>query len=201
MVTKEQLAQINNGLDFAAYMNQWQATNALPMTGLDPVARRTRFYSRYNLDRQERVERVWSPSPAFMEAVNAAPGPSTWLFMTEDWCVDSAYSLPLIRLASEQRGDVTLRILLRDTHPTIMDRFLTDGKRSIPKFIGIADDGFVQFVWGPQPEALRLVREHLMESGAEGSVVSSSTVDWYADRGWLAVEQELADVFTRAVGT
>ena len=45
------------------------------------------------------------------------------------------------------------------------------------------------------------MRKHLMESGAEGSVVSSSTVDWYADGGWLTVEQELADVFTRAVGT
>jgi len=199
MITKQELNEIRGGLDFDGYMAQWRAKNALSMKGLDPVARRTRFYSRYNLERQERVETLWKPSPAFLLAVDEAPGPADWLFITDDWCVDSAYSLPLIKWAVDRRSDVTLRILLKDDHPVIMDRFLTGGKRSIPKFVGISMDGNIQFVWGPQPNAIRDIRRKLMDSGAEGRIVSSTTVDWYADEGWLEVERELTDILSGAV--
>lgn len=125
-------------------------------------------------------------------------GATTWLFITDDWCVDSAYSLPLIRWGSEQRPDITLRILLKDDHPDIMEQYLTNGKRSIPKFVGLDAEGKDTFVWGPQPEAIRLIRKELMDSGAEGRIVSSTTVDWYAEEGWLEVQSELTEVLQNA---
>lgn len=198
MLSPAQLSQIRSGMDFDEFMNQWKEKNLIPMRGLDPVARRTRFYSKYNIERQARVEELWSPSDAFTEAVERVPGPSDWLFITDDWCVDSAYSLPLVKWGSDRRSDITLRILLKDDHPDIMDLFLTNGKRSIPKFAGIYPDGRVQFVWGPQPEAIRAIRQELMDSGAEGRIVSSTTVDWYADMGWLDVERELIEVLSSA---
>lgn len=201
MITSPQLDVIQDGLDFDGYMAQWRAKNALPMKGLDPVARRTRFYSRYNLERQERVEELWKPSPAFQRAVDGAPGPAIWLFLTDDWCVDSAYSLPQIKWASDRRADISLRILLKDDHPAIMDLFLTNGKRSIPKFVGVSLEGDVQFVWGPQPEIIRAIRQQLMDSQAEGRIVSATTVDWYAAEGWLEVERELTEVLSGAART
>jgi len=199
MLTSEQIAVVRNGLDVDGYMAQWREKNALPMKGLDPVARRTRFYSKYNLERQERVESIWSASDAFAKAVMAAPGPSDWLFITDDWCVDSAYSLPLVLWGAQQRDDITLRIHLKDDHPEIMDLFLTNGKRSIPKWVGINPEGEIQFSWGPQPDAIRDIRQRLMDDGAEGRVVSATTVDWYADEGWLEVERELTNVLSNAI--
>lgn len=197
MLTSTQLATVRAGLDFDGYMSQWVAKNALPMRGLDPVARRTRFYSKYNIVRQARVEELWTPSEAFTEAVDGAPGPSDWLFITDDWCVDSAYSLPLIHWATERRPDLILHILLKDEHPDIMNLFLTNGKRSIPKIVGLSENGEVQFTWGPQPDAIRDIRQRLMDEGAEGRIVSSTTVDWYAEEGWLEVERELTDVLAK----
>ena len=194
MLTQEQLAAVRNGLDYEDYMVQWTEKNELPMRGLDPVQRRTRFYSRYNMERQERVENLWAASKSFARAVMSVPGPSDWLFITDDWCVDSAYSLPLVRWGSQQRDDITLRILLKDDHMDIMDRFLTNGKRSIPKFVGLDPEGRDLFNWGPQPTAIRDIRQRLMDDGAEGRIVSSTTVDWYAEDGWLEVERELTRV-------
>lgn len=198
MLTPEQMATVRKGLDFKGYMDQWADKNALPMRGLDPVQRRTRFYSKYNLERQERVEELWSASDAFIEAVLSAPGPADWLFITDDWCVDSAYSLPLVLWGTQQRDDISLRILLKDEHPDIMELFLTNGKRSIPKFVGLDTQGHVQFTWGPQPDLIRDIRQRLMVEGAEGRIVSSTTVDWYADEGWLEVERELTAVLKEA---
>jgi len=79
-----------------------------------------------------------------------------------------------------------------------MDAFLTNGKRSIPKFVGLDQEGQTQFVWGPQPDLIRDIRQRLIKSGAEGRIVSSSTVEWYAENGWLEVERELTQVLSAA---
>ncbi|MDA0683003.1 MAG: thioredoxin family protein [Bacteroidetes bacterium] len=195
-LTSSQLQRIRHGLTFEAYMSQWLAKNVLSMKGLDKIARRYRFYSKYNLERQQRVDQLWSMSDAFRSAVMSAPGPATWLFITDDWCVDSAYSLPLIRDAVALREDLHLSILLKDDHLDILDHFLSSGARSIPKFIGVGENDEIQFVWGPQPDAIRLIRKELIDSQAPGSEVSGTTVDWYADEGWLEVERELVHVLT-----
>ncbi|MDE2996805.1 MAG: thioredoxin family protein [Bacteroidota bacterium] len=194
MLTPELLQEINNGLDFDGFMEQWHRKDSLPMKGLDAISRRYRFYSRYNLERQARVDTLWNPSEAFTSAVQHAPGPSTWMVITDDWCIDSAYSMPLLKWATDQRSDITLKILLKDDHPELHDQFLRFDRRAIPTWAGISEQGEVQFVWGPQPEAIRLIRKILIDCGAEGSLVSATTVDWYADNGWLEVEKEMTEV-------
>ena len=190
------LERARNGLTFERFMQQWRDKNALSMKGLDKVQRRTRFYSKYNLERQERVQSEWQMSPSFEKAVREFEGPLCWLFITDDWCIDSAYSLPLLLEAAEMRDDVTLSILMKDDNLDILDLFLTNGARSIPKLIAIEEDGSVRYAWGPQPEKIRLIRKDLIESGAEGRIVSGTTIDWYADKGWLEVEKELTELFS-----
>lgn len=45
-----------------------------------------------------------------------------------------------------------MRILLRDDNPEAMNRYLTNGGRSIPKLITIDTDGNELFTWGPRPQ-------------------------------------------------
>ncbi len=168
------------------------------MKGLGPVERRTRFYSKYNLDRQLLVAEQWRMSSSFREAILGLQGPQTWMFLTDDWCVDSAYSLPLLREAASLREDVTFHILLKDDNLDILDRYLTNGSRSIPKLVAFDEEGDPRMIWGPQPDAIRIIRRDLMDGGAEGSVVSSTTVDWYAQEGWLEVERELTELMIKA---
>jgi hypothetical protein len=50
---------------------------------------------------------------------------------------------------------ITLRILFRDEHPELMDTYLTNGNRSIPKLVATTADLQHQlFTWGPKPQYL-----------------------------------------------
>lgn len=191
---------LRDGLTYDAYMDQWRRKNALPMKGLDKVARRMRYYSIYNLERQERVDSSYIMNTRLHDLiVSGIAGPQTWMFISEDWCVDSAYSLPIIREAVALREDLILRILLRDENPEIMDKYLTDGQKSIPVFVGFDSESRELFKWGPHPQAIHNIREELKASGAEGRIVSQTTVDWYAAEGWLEVERELIEMFESTI--
>ena len=180
-----------------AYMTRWRRKNARPMKGLDKVERRMRHYSRYNLERQEIVESRWSPSVEFLAAVDALRGPQAWLLITDDWCIDSAYSLPLLVEAVRRRSDIALHILMRDDNLALLDEYLTDGRRSIPILAAFDARGTPLFRWGPHPEKLEQIRCSLQDAGRPGREVSGATVAWFEGSGERVVERELAEVFVR----
>ena len=58
-------------------------------------------------------------------------------------CGDAAHVLPVLNKFAENDTTITLSILLRDDNEELMDRFLTNGTRSIPKLIILNADGQV----------------------------------------------------------
>jgi len=63
------------------------------------------------------------------------------LAITEDWCIDTSSTVPFIARVAETVPGVHLRLILRDANPEIMDRYLTNGARSIPVVI-VLDSNF-----------------------------------------------------------
>lgn len=94
-------------------------------------------------------------APAWAVEQLAAMGPVRLVLLTHDWCWDEANSGPWIARLVEAVPSAELRVLLRDEHPDVMDRFLTDGTRSIPIVIGLAPDGRVLGHYGPRPAPLQ----------------------------------------------
>ena len=96
----------------------------------------------------------------------------------------------LARLAKEN-GDINLRILFRDENEELMDHFLTNGSRSIPKLIAIDEQREVLFEWGPRPETAAELFQKLKAEGWEKEQILLELHKWYAkDRG-VSVEAEL----------
>jgi hypothetical protein len=57
------------------------------------------------------------------------------MVITEDWCGDALYNLPVLFKLVEGNPDVEVRVFLRDKNPDIMDQYLNKGHlRSIPVF-------------------------------------------------------------------
>ncbi len=158
----------------------------------DPAARRAYFYSKYNLERAAQVEAALALSPELEKVLAGVAQPQEWLVLTEAWCGDSAFSLPVIARAAAANRQITLRILPRDAHPGVMDRFLTNGARSIPKLVAFDDDGAVLFAWGPRPAAAVAYRNTLLASGHDKAQTSAMLMRWYEEGGWRAVGSELA---------
>lgn len=55
--------------------------------------------------------------------------------LSESWCGDCVENLPIIAKLSASYSCFDLRIFPRDENLEIMDRYLTDGKRTIPVFV------------------------------------------------------------------
>lgn len=76
------------------------------------------------------------------------------LAIAEDWCGDAVHSVPAIATWADAAG-LGLRILRRDEHLDVMDRFLTDGARAIPVVLLLDPHGVVRGRWGPRPAELQ----------------------------------------------
>lgn len=57
------------------------------------------------------------------------------MVITEDWCGDALYNVPVLFKMVEGNQDVEVRVFLRDKNPDLMDQYLNKGMfRSIPVF-------------------------------------------------------------------
>jgi len=108
-------------------------------------------YVNLNMKRMSRIEKQYEPAPYLIKLILAMNEPITWLTITEGWCGDAAHVLPVLDKLASYSFKPTLKIVLRDEHPDLIDRFLTNGSRSIPKVIAIDQQGKVLNVWGPRP--------------------------------------------------
>ena len=63
------------------------------------------------------------------------------MVITEDWCGDALYNVPVLFKLVEGSPDVELRVFLRDKNPDLMDQYLNKGSfRSIPVFAFFDED-------------------------------------------------------------
>jgi len=97
-----------------------------------------------------RISRI----PSWADRPEGLAEPRYLLALAEDWCVDTASTLPLLAKWAAQIPGLDFRILRRDSYPEVMDRYLTGGTRSIP-IVVVLDDEFRELGhWGPYPAAL-----------------------------------------------
>ena len=85
----------------------------------------------------------------------ALPGMRYLLAIAEDWCGDAVNTVPILAKLADATPGLELRIILRDPNPEVMDRYLTNGGRSIPIVI-VLDEEFREVGhWGPRPAELQ----------------------------------------------
>ena len=191
---------LHEGLSYATYRDDWKRRAEEPMSGKDRSERKMAHYLRYNWERQEHVHDAYEPSDALRDVVEALPS-QVWMVLTEPWCGDSAFLLPVIAEAAALSDDVTLRILPRDENLDVMDRYLTDGSRSIPKWVGFSEDGNEQFEWGPRPEEAAALYAQLKEETDTKAESVQQLIAYYEDGGWRALEQEAMALLQKTAST
>lgn len=185
-----------DGLTPAEFRAQWAAKLDQPMAGLDRTERKYVHYARYNWDRSQAIEDAYAPSERLREALASLDAPQRWMVLTEDWCADSSFTLPVILEAAAASTLIDVRILPRDAFPEVMDRYLTNGGRSIPKLVAFAEDGTELFQWGPRPATVTALREQMQADGADARMLMQATLAWYAEDGGRALDEELAEVLS-----
>ncbi len=150
-------------------------------------------YTRLNLVRMNRVAKTLVQDEDSFIAVAKIDRPQTWLIITEGWCGDAAQNLAVIEHVASASDAIKTRYILRDENPELMNEFLTNGSRSIPKLIAVDDaSGKVLGTWGARPVAAQAYWNSLKEQGIEKAELSENLQRWYnADKG-VSLQQELA---------
>jgi len=134
--------------------------------------------------------------PAWVTGMDLSASPRRLLVLAEDWCGDASNSIPVLAKLVEQVPGLELRVLRRDEHPELMDRYLTNGSRSIPIVIAL-DAGFRELGhWGPRPRELQawVMANRAAVPKAE---LYPQVRKWYArDRGESTLREVLAAAVT-----
>lgn len=118
-------------------------------------------YTRQNVQRMNKWDKILQLNDDSLLRLRGVECSVMLLTLVEGWCGDVAQVLPVLHKISEAIDRVELGIIFRDQHPEIMDAFLTNGARAIPKVL-ILDtiSGQVLGTWGPRPsEAQAMVMD------------------------------------------
>ncbi len=185
-----------DGISYEDYLSQWEEylekNEPQKLSGEE----KNRYeFRKLNKHRSNRINKTYKVSEELKSLLAEIKSEQTWMVLTENWCGDSAQTLPYIAKIAEQSDKIDLKILYRDENPDIMDQYLTNGKtRSIPKLIAFDEYDNELFQWGPRPtEAQKFVKDELAK-GREKQDVYQELHLWYGrDRG-KAIEEEFKNL-------
>jgi thiol-disulfide isomerase/thioredoxin len=190
---KEALVQekLKSAIDYYTYRN---IVSGLASEGLSTGPEQTEANSNYTKLNDARMRRLDKTVqiPAEIEAkFRNFKGDQTWLVITESWCGDAAQTMPAMNKLAELTENIDLKIVYRDEHPELMDAFLTNGTRSIPKLIAIDNNsGKILNQWGPRPStATILATNYKAEHGTLTPEFKQELQLWYnKDKAHTTIE-------------
>jgi hypothetical protein len=154
-------------------------------------------YSSLNETRMNRLEKTMTILPEVVTNLQALQNEYIWLVISEGWCGDAAQLLPVFdKMAEQSEGKIELRIVLRDDNEELMNHFLTNKAKSIPKLIVInkATSGALAH-WGPRPyAAVELIAAYKKEHGVIDETIKTDLQMWYLHDKGLSTQSELIDM-------
>lgn len=153
-------------------------------------------YSMLNDRRMKRLDKTIKISEETRQKVQALKETQTWLVLTEGWCGDAAQNLPVLNKIAELNENINMKFVLRDENLELMDLFLTNGGRSIPKLIALDKNNNVLKTWGPRPSfANKMVTEYKAKNGNLDPQFKQDLQVWYnKDKGKSTQEDFIAFV-------
>ena len=142
-------------------------------------------FSMLNVKRMDRLDKKIELSEATILRLQKLDKKQLWLVLTEGWCGDAAQNLPVIEKMAKQSSHIELRLILRDENPEVMDLFLTNGARAIPKLISFDEEFNVLFTWGARPSiATQMVTDYKAKHGKLDPEFKKNLQVWYnKDKG------------------
>ena len=154
-------------------------------------------YTKLNIQRSQRIDKKGVINDETIEVILNISKPQIWFVITEGWCGDSAQLLPYIHKMAELNDKTDLKIVLRDQYPQVMDAFLTNGSRSIPKLIVLNAETLEPIgEWGPRPAEVQ--ETYLNERADEtigGKQAAQNLHVFYSRNKGALIQEEFRSLF------
>lgn len=196
IITSEIIA---NAMDYETYRSFIKEQLANNQSAEKNYSESMLHYTMLNERRMKRLDKTTKLAPETLAILSHINSPQIWLVLTEGWCGDAAQTVPVMAKMAEQTPNVSLKLLLRDKHLDIMDAFLTNGGRSIPKLI-ILDKTTLEVLgnWGPRPaEAQEMFLEAKARPDFSYPVILKDLQTWYTKDKSLSTQKELVELIKK----
>lgn len=157
-------------------------------------------YTKLNYSRSKRLDKTAVIDETSATIFKNIEQPQTWLVISEPWCGDAAQTLPFLSKIAQLSPKIILKIVLRDENLELMDKFLTNGTRSIPKLIILDENYSVLSTWGPRSkEATQLVTDYKETHGALDETFREQIQVWYNKDKGKAIVKDLVECIKESV--
>ena len=143
-------------------------------------------YSSLNETRMHRLDKTIKISDEILLKLQSLKNEYFWLVISEGWCGDAAQLLPIFNKMDEVSDKIEMKIVFRDENVELMNLFLTNGAKSIPKLIVLDKKTLnVEANWGPRPKgAIELLRNYKEKFGKVDETAKTELQLWYLhDKG------------------
>jgi hypothetical protein len=158
-------------------------------------------YSELNESRMNRLEKTIDILDEVKTKLQSLDRKYIWLVLSEGWCGDAAQIVPVIHKMAGVAENVTLKIALRDDNDALMQHFLTNGGKAIPKLI-VLDAETLEVVadWGPRPAgAKQLIVDYKAAHGVVDEPAKIALQKWYLHDKGVSIQNEIVEMHERVL--
>ena len=156
-------------------------------------------YSKLNHQRMNRLDKTFSLKEETIQTLQKFSSKYIWLVISEGWCGDAAQCLPILHKMATATDTIDLQIVLRDENEELMNAYLTNGGKSIPKLIILdALSGKEVGNWGPRPAgATKHVNQLIAQYGGITDEVKEGLQKWYNENKGEDIQNEIIDIMKK----
>jgi len=150
-------------------------------------------YSELNETRMNRLDKTIVISDENIQKLQQLKRDYIWLVISEGWCGDAAQILPVINKMAHYSEKIELKLVFRDENEDLINLFLTNGTKSIPKLI-ILDKNTVEVLgdFGPRPtQARQLIIDYKAQHGIVDEQAKTDLQLWYLHDKGLSTQKEI----------
>lgn len=152
-------------------------------------------YTKLNRARIKRWDKHLGLDDKLVQKLKSINAPQHWIIITEPWCGDAAHIIPFLVEMSGQNELISYDLILRDTEPYIINSYLTNGTKSIPKLVVRDAFGVDLFIWGPRPQGAQDLVDRMKITNADFEEVKLALQHWYNEDQGRSLCKELSDLF------
>ncbi len=153
-------------------------------------------YSELNEVRMNRLDKKMVVTEEVIKKIMNLKKNYLWLVLSEGWCGDAAQLLPIINKMASVSQHIELKVAFRDENESLMNLFLTNGNKAIPKLI-IIDKEAEEVVgsWGPRPKAAAdLIKSYKQQYGVIDETAKTELQLWYLHDKGISTQNEIIEL-------
>ncbi len=155
-------------------------------------------YGKINRQRMKRLGLTIELNESLEEIARKIENKWIWLIITEGWCGDAAQNIPIIEKIAHLNSNIETGYVLRDENLELMDKYLTNNARSIPKLICFDAETFEEIgTWGPRPKVAMDYFVEMRETGMEKPQMMENMQRWYIKDKEQSIQKEFEELLNK----